>query len=119
MKHKIDNVMETGKTNKTYIKHLISRISKTATKYCFLFKENAGFQLRQKLWSKKILAILFVLIFTIGNCMVTAHYLSSFSFELKNDMFSYLAFIILSIFAIIIINAKWIKIVAEKYADRF
>lgn len=111
--------METDKTNKIPKKDLISRISDTTTKYFFLLKKEASFQLRQNLWSKKIIAILFVLLFTIGNSMVTAHYLSRFSFELQSDMLTYLGFIIFSIFGITIINAKWIKIVAEKYANRF
>jgi hypothetical protein len=119
MKYKIDNVMETGKTNKTYMKELISRISYKATNYCFLFKGNACFRFKENLLSKKNLAILFVLLFAIGNSIITAHYMSRFSFELANDTFSYLAFIILSIFGITIINAKWIKIVAEKYANTF
>ena len=63
-------------------------------------------------------SIILVLLFTICNSMITAHYLTSFSFELKNDMFSYFGFIILSIFGIAIINARWIKIVAEKYAEK-
>lgn len=90
-----------------------------AIKYYLLYKENAIYKLKQNLWSKKILAIIFVLLFIIGNSAITAHYLTIFSFELKNDMFSYLGFIILSISGITIINARWIKIVAEKYADRF
>lgn len=60
-----------------------------------------------------------VFLFIIGNSMITAHYLSRFSFEQANDTFSYITFIILSILAIIIINAKWIKIVAENYAEKF
>lgn len=90
-----------------------------AIKYYLLQKEKINFKLKQNLWPKKILAIMFVLIFTIGNSIITAHYLTSFSFELKNDMFSYIGFIILSFFGIIIINARWIKIVAEKYAEKF
>ena len=111
--------METDKPNKTYLKHLISRISNTATKYYSLFKENASYKLKQNLSSKKNLAVLFVLLFTIGNSIITAHYLSRFSFELKNDMLAYVGFIFFSFFGITIINAKWIKIVAEKYANRF
>jgi len=119
MKYEIDNLMETGKTYKSIIKDMISISRETAKRYCLIFKENAIYKLKQNLWRKKILAIMFVLIFTIGNSLITAHYLTSFSFELKNDIFSYIGFIILSIFGITIINAKWIKIVAEKYADRF
>jgi hypothetical protein len=111
--------METNKTNKIPKKHLISRISHSITKYCFLFKENASYKLKQNFWSKKNLAIVFVLLFAIGNSIITAHYLSRFSFELANDTFSYIAFIILSILVITIINAKWIKIVAEKCAGKF
>jgi len=88
-------------------------------KYYLLHKEKINFKIKQNFWSKKNLAVLFVLLFTIGNSIITAHYLTSFSFELKNDMFSYIGFIILSVFGITIINAKWIKIVAEKYAEKF
>lgn len=119
MKHKINDLMETDKTYKTSIKHLFSKGSNTIIKYCLLFEQNTSHKLRYNLWSPKIWGIMIVLLFIIGNSMITAHYLSSFSFEQANDMFSYLGFIILSIFGITIINAKWIKIVAEKYAGKF
>ena len=112
MKHKSDNLMETSKTS---IKHLFSRVSNTTIK-CFLsFKQSINY----KVWSPKIWGIMIVFLFIIGNSIITAHYLSSFSFEQTNDMFSYIAFIVLSILGITIINAKWIKIVAEKYAGKF
>lgn len=88
-------------------------------KYASLSKKYASHKLKWKLWSKKSLAITVVFVFAICNSLVTAHFLSNFSFELTNDIFSYLVFIIASVFGIGIINARWIKIVAEKYANKF
>jgi hypothetical protein len=119
IKHEIDNLMEAIKKNKNSIKHLFSRGSDTIIKYCLLFKQNLSYKLRQNLWNPKIWGIMLVFLLIIGNSIITTHYLSSFSFEQTNDTFSYIAFIILSIFGITIINAKWIKIVAEKYARKF
>lgn len=119
MKHKIDNLMEADKKCKTSIKHLFSKGSDTTIKYCLLFEQNISHKLKHNLWSPKIWGILLVFLFIIGNSLITAHYLSSFSFEQTNNMFSYIAFIILSILGITIINAKWIKIIAEKYAGKF
>ncbi|WP_281299302.1 hypothetical protein [Flavobacterium limnophilum] len=111
--------MKTNKTLKNSTKHLFSRRSDTTTKYCLLFEQKISHKLRQNLWSPKIWGIMLVFLFIIGNSIITAHYLSRFSFEQTNDTFSYIAFIILSILGITIINAKWIKIMAEKYARKF
>jgi hypothetical protein len=111
--------MKTNKTHKNSIKHLFSRRSDTTIKYSFLFEQNTSYKLRQNLWNPKIWGIMLVFLFIIGNSIITAHCLSSFSFGQTNDTFSYIVFIILSILGITIINAKWIKIVAEKYARKF
>lgn len=116
---RISSLLLPDKTYESSKKGLISKTSDTAKMYCFLFKEKVRYGFRRNLWSKKSLGIMLVLIFTICNSMITAHYLSIFSFEQTNDMFSYLGFIILSFFGITIINARWIKIVAEKYAKKF
>lgn len=119
MEYEMNNPVEANKTHKIIIKHLFSRTNETTKKCYFLFKENASHKFKRSLWSKKTLAIVLVLMFTICNSIITAHYLSSFSFEQTNDLFSYIGFIFLSISGITIINARWIKIVAEKYANRF
>lgn len=119
MEYEMNNPMEADKTHKIIIKYLISTTNEGAKKYYLRFKENASHKFRRNLWSKKSLGIMLVLIFIICNSMITAHYLSSFSFEQTNDMFSYVSFIVLSILGITIINARWIKIVAEKYAKKF
>ena len=111
--------MKTNKMHKNSTKHLFSKGSNTTIKYCLLFEQNISQKLRQNLWNPKIWGIMLVFLFIIGNSLITAHYLSSFSFEQTNDTFSYIAFIILSFLGITIINAKWIKIVAEKYAGKF
>ncbi len=118
MEYKMNNPMEVDKTHKIIIKHLFSITNEAEKKYYLLSKEKASHKFRRNLWSKKILGIMPVFLFIIGNSMITAHYLSSFSFEQTNDIFSYLCFIILSILGITIINARWIKIVAEKYAKK-
>lgn len=119
MKHKIDKLVQVGKTAKNTIKYLISKGSNTTIKYCLLFEQNTSHKLRYNLWSPKIWGIMLVFLFIIGNSLITAHYLSRFSFVQANDTSSYIAFIILSFLGITIINAKWIKIVAEKYARKF
>lgn len=111
--------MKTNKTHKNSIKHLFLTGSDTTIKCGLLFEQNISHKLRQNLWNPKIWGIILVFLFITGNSMITAHYLSRFSFEQTNNTISYIAFIILSILVITIINAKWIKIVAENYAKKF
>jgi hypothetical protein len=119
MKYEIDTLMELGKTYKTNIKHLFSIKSHTSIKFFCFSNKIVSYKLRQSLLNPKIWGIMLVFLFIIGNSVITAHYLSCFSFGQTNDTFSYIAFIILSFSGITIINAKWIKIVSEKHARKF
>lgn len=110
---------KTYKTYKTNTNHLFLIRSDAATRFCLFFKLSVIPKLRLNLWCIKRLVLMLVFLFAICNSMITAYYLSSFSFEQTNNTFSYLGFIILSFTGITILNAKWIKIVAEHYAKKF
>lgn len=92
--------------------------TRDTSKYKLLFQENINYGFRRNLWGIKSVGILIV----IGSILIiTIHsYFKDQLFEASNYLLwtSLIILIILFIFWVLIVNKKWIKIVAFAYAER-
>ena len=111
------NPVEADAVYESCTRYLISKTRDT-DKYSLLFKENTNYGFRRNLWGMKVWALIIIIACVLIHCIMITKGLSTITLLKPIDWLLFVAFFILILFWLFVVNREWIKTTAIAYAER-